>query len=312
MRYGSGKYLYELDENWAKVPAELIFHNAYSVAIDSQDNVYVINSNPHQVIIFDKTGKVVNSWVSEHLKRSHGICTGMDGTIFCTDIGNHTVSKFTLEGKQLMTMGNPGKPSDTGYVQKDSLATSMLTITKGGPPFHSPTGVGVAKSGEIFVADGYGNARVHKFNPQGKLLLSWGEPGKKPGDFMIPHSVRIDKENRVWVIDRENSRIQVFDTNGKFLFQWMDLIIPTDLCFDNEGTVYVSEFGLRVSIFSPKGQLLARWGSEGKDKQKDLFVAPHGIAIDSKNNLYVTEVGMNLGKVERGAHTIRRFVRVNQ
>lgn len=309
MYYGSGKYTYELIEDWAKCPEEFLFHNAYSVAADSNDRLYVVSDSPNQVVIFGQQGNMVDAWSGEHLKRSHGICIDRVGSVFCTDIGNHTVTRFSPQGKPLMVLGKPGQPSDTGYEQRGSLAASMVTIKKGGPPFNSPTGVTTTPAGEIYVSDGYGNARVHKFDSSGQLLLSWGEPGNRPGEFMIPHSVRIDMAGRVWVVDRENNRIQVFTDSGIFLFQLTDLLTPTDVCFDNEDTVYVSELGLRVSIFNTRGKLLARWGSDGQDKQNDLFVAPHGIAIDSKKNLYVSEVGKGVGKVERGTRTVRKFIR---
>jgi streptogramin lyase len=170
--------------------------------------------------------------------------------------------------------------------------------------------VAVSSSGEIYISDGYGNARVHKFAPDGKYLLSWGEPGYAPGQFRLPHHVWVDKQNRVWVVDRENSRIQIFDAKGKFLEQWEDVFRPTGVCLDEDGVVYVSELCLRVSIFTPKGRLLARWGTEAKQKLEDaLFVAPHAIAIDSRGDLYVGDVAWTHNKTDRGPRVIQKFAR---
>lgn len=308
MLYGAGKYKYELVEGWAKCPEEYTFNDVCGLAIDAQDKIYMLNRGAYPIIVFDEYGNMLDAWGQDFFKRAHGSCISSDGSIFCTDDLNHTVSKFTPEGKLLMVLGTRDKPSDTGYVMKGDLATALSTI-KGGPPFNRPTGVEVSPSGEIYVSDGYGNARIHKFSPDGKLLLSWGEPGTGPGQFRLPHAVRLDKQNQVWVADRENNRIQIFNTDGKYLNQWTDLLRPTDLRFDNEGTIYISELGLRVSIFAVGGELLARWGSPGLDRLAELFAAPHTLALDSKGNLYVGEVAKTFARVDRGTRTIQKFIR---
>jgi sugar lactone lactonase YvrE len=120
----------------------------------------------------------------------------------------------------------------------------------------------------------------------------------------------VDKQNRVWVADRENSRIQIFDAKGKFLEQWEDVFRPTGVCLDEDGVVYVSELCLRVSIFTPKGRLLARWGTEAKQKLEDaLFVAPHAIALDSRGDLYVGDVAWTSKQIDRGPRVIQKFAR---
>jgi DNA-binding beta-propeller fold protein YncE len=262
-------------------------------------------------MVFDRQGNFLTSWGKGLFKRAHGSGVGPDGSIWCTDDKNHTVRKFTPEGKVLMTLGNEDKPSDTGYVQEwFDFFWSLTTITKGGPPFNRPTGVAITDSGTIYVADGYGNARVHKFSADGKHLLSWGEPGYKPGEFRLPHDVWVDKQERVWIPDRENSRIQIFDSQGKFLDQWEDLIRPTDLHIEGEGVVYVSELCLRMSIFSPTGKLLARWGTKAGDSmEKALFWAPHTIALDSKGDIYVGDVAFTHNKIDRGPNVVHKFAR---
>jgi len=309
MLFGSGKYTYELVDGWAKLPAGWSFLDVGGLAIDSQDRVYVLNRSPHPVMVFDRSGNFLGSWGEGYFKRPHGSRITQDGTIYCTDDSNHTVSQFTPEGKLVKVLGNKDKPSDTGYIQQPDLFKSLATIKRGGPPFNRPTGVALSSSGEIFVSDGYGNARVHKFTPDGTLLFSWGEPGTAPGQFRLPHNIWIDKQDRVWVPDRENSRIQVFDTSGKFLSQWTDLIRPTDVFIDDEEIVYVSEVALRVSIFTIDGRLLARWGNEEKNPATDLFLAPHAIAVDSQGDIYVGEVAMTHSHYDRGSRTIQKFAR---
>jgi len=311
MQYGSGKYTYELVEGWTKLPEGTPFLDVCGICVDAEDRVYVLNrSAEHPVAVFDCEGNFLTSWGQGLFKRAHGSGVGPDGAIYCTDDRNHTVRKFTPEGKLLMTLGNEDQPSDNGYIHDGfDFFWSLTTIAKGSPPFNRPTGVAISESGTIYVADGYGNARVHKFTADGKLLLSWGEPGYAPGHFRLPHSIYVDKQERVWIPDRENSRVQIFDNNGKFLDQWENVFRPTDVYIDDEGVVFVSELCLRLSVFSPDGKLLARWGTQEKQKETALFVAPHAITLDSRGDIYVGEVAMTYAKVDRGPRVLQKFAR---
>jgi hypothetical protein len=119
----------------------------------------------------------------------------------------------------------------------------------------------------------------------------------------------VDGEDRVWVADRENHRVQIFDAEGVFLDQWTDVMRPTHVYMDDAGTVYVSELCRRISIFSPGGELLARWGNEGRDRETPLLYGPHVMTVDSRGDLYVGEVAQSYGKTDRGFNTIQKFVR---
>ena len=305
MSYGAGEYTYELVDKWPKLPQGWAFLDAAGVVVDSTDNVYVLNRGGHPVIVFNRDGNLINSWGEGYFNRAHGATFGRDGSVWCADDGSHTITRFTPEGKSLQVLGTRDQPSDTGYVQKQGIPS----IKQGGPPFNRPTGVALSPAGEIYVSDGYGNARIHKFSPEGELLLSWGGPGAGPGQFRLVHSVWLDMEQRVWVCDRENNRIQIFDTHGKYLNQWTDLLRPTEIFIDTEETVYVSELSQRVSIFSNDGKLLARWGNPEKDPWKALFVAPHTISVDSQGDIYIGEVAMAIGKIDRGARVVQKFRR---
>ncbi len=309
MLYGDGKYKYELVDGWAKCSEGWSFKDVAGLSIDSEDRVYILNRSEQPVMVFDRDGNLLTSWGEGFFDRAHGSCTGSDGSIYCTDDVNHTVSKFTPQGKLLQVLGKKGQHSDTGYDPTADFRDSLATIKRGGPPFNRPTGVALSPSGEIYVSDGYGNARVHKFSADGTLLFSWGEPGNAPGQFRLPHSIWVDKQERAWVTDRENNRIQIFNAQGEFLSQWTDLLRPTDIFIDDEETVYVSELGMRVSLFTIDGELLSRWGCQSQDKETDLFVAPHTIAVDSHGDIYVGEVAVTFARVDRGSKTVQKFTR---
>ena len=167
MIYGSGEYRYELVENWAQLPAGWAFYDIGGIGIDKNDRVYIFNRSHHPLMVFEQNGDFVGSWGEDYFVRPHGIRITDQDELFCTDDMTHVVSKFSLTGKLLMTLGEKGKPSDTGYVDDPDLIKSLKSIKRGGPPFNRPTGVALSSSGERFVSDGYGNARVHKFSPMG-------------------------------------------------------------------------------------------------------------------------------------------------
>lgn len=309
MLHGYGDYKYELVDNWAKPRGIESFIDVVSVMVDSDDRVYVLNRSEYPMIVFDCSGSQLFAWGKGLFQRPHGGCLGSDGLIYIADDYANVVHRFSPEGELISTIGNVGKPSDSGFRPGLDVFERISSIERGAPPFNQPTGVAVSRSGDIFVSDGYGNARVHRFNAQGELLLSWGEPGGGQGQFRLPHGVWVDSSDRVWVADRENNRLQLFDSGGAFLEQWQDVIRPTHVFIDSSNTVYVAELCRRISIFSISGTLLARWGNESHSTECPLLVGPHCVAVDSRGDLYVGEVARTMGKVDRGSNAILKFSR---
>ncbi len=309
MPYGTGAHRYELVEDWAKPTCVESFVDVVGISVDAEDRIYAFNRSAYPVIVLDRDGNELNRWGEGVFKRPHGSCMGPDGNIYCTDDFAHVVHKFTPAGERLMTIGTADQPSDTGHRMGLDIFERVASIVRAAGPFNQPTGVGVARDGGIFVSDGYGNARVHRFAADGQWELSWGEPGGDPGQFRLPHNIFVGQDDRIWISDRENSRVQIFSREGEFLDQWTDVIRPTHVHIDAAGTVYVSELCRRLSIFDGDGILLARWGNEG-DPDNQLLYGPHVMALDSEGSLYVGEVATSFGKIDRGARTIQKFARV--
>jgi DNA-binding beta-propeller fold protein YncE len=318
---------YKANDHWAQLPSGWSWPEVAAVAIDSHDRVFVFNRGQHPVMIFNSDGSLRISWGEGMFARPHGIFIGPDDAVYCTDDQDHTVRKFTPDGRLLLTLGTSGRPSDTSATSVD-----FRTIRRAGPPFHYPTNLALSQQGEMYVSDGYGNARVHKFSPDGRLLLSWGEPGSGPGQFHIPHGIAVDRHGTVYVADRENSRIQLFSPKGEFLTEWTDVTRPCQIFINSTSRVYIAELGYiagmwpgttapvddatggRLSIFDENGQLIARWGGGRNPCAPGDFFAPHGICVDSHGAIYVAEVvqsaGGNRGLVSPDCHTLQKFVRV--
>ena len=184
----------------------------------------------------------------------------------------------------------------------------MLGGTPGGSigePFNRPTHVALCpKTGDIYISDGYGNSRVHKYDPKGRHLFSWGEPGTDPGCFNLPHNIVTDSEGLVYVADRENHRVQIFDARGQYVAQWNNLHRPCGLFADRKNNAFyvgelpthladnkdVPNLGARVSVLNEKAQLVGRVGGRFAGEEPGEFIAPHGCAVDSRGDLYVAEV----------------------
>ena len=280
---GDGEFKYELVEGWGNLPDGWVYKQVAAVAVDPQDRVYVFNRSDHPVIIFDREGNFLSAWGEGLFPNAHGMCFGVDGSLWLADNGNHTVRNFTTDGELIRTLGTEGVANDN-------------------EPFNMPTDVAVASNGDVYVSDGYGNTRVHVFS-NGALKFSWGQtegiPGVWDGDFNLPHNIWIHKD-LVYVADRENHRVQVFNLDGSHAATWTDFIQPTDIFIDQDDVAYVAELRNRISISDLSGNVKSRWGRFPTD-EPGMFKAPHGIWVDSHGDLYVGEVleGQRIQKFRR-------------
>ena len=314
---GHGEFTYEVSgDNWGNLPEDWVYKEATSVAVNSQGHVFVFNRGTHPMIVFDRGGDVVDYWGDGLFTNPHGVTIGPDDEVYCVDSGDSTVRKFSPDGKLLMTLGTPHEP-----------AAKMS-----GEPFSVPTHVALDKrTGELYIGDGYSNARVHKFSPDGKYLFSWGESGTGDGQFNIVHNLDTDREGRVYIADRENHRVQVFSPDGKFETQWGNLSRTAALhvgTVADRDVVYVGEYfcgigsndigtdlGPRVSILDTNGTLLGRAGRESYGSEPGRFYSPHGLAVDANGDIYVAEVswsdyGRNM-EPPRELRSMQKLVKVS-
>jgi DNA-binding beta-propeller fold protein YncE len=285
-------FLFEPILGWEQVPDDVVLGDVAGLAVDRQDRIYLFNRGTHPVVVLDRQGTFLNAWGVGMFTNPHAASIGPDDTIYLTDNGDHTVRKFSLDGRLLLQIGEPRKPSPF----------------MSGRPFCRCTHTALSPEGDIYVSDGYGNACIHKFSPTGAHLFSWGRPGTGPGEFNLPHNICCDAEGLVYVADRENHRIQVFDGTGRYIRQIVNLhracglalVGATCPCFVvGELGPYMTvnratpNLGPRVSFMDMEGTLLSRIGAGKPGLAPGDFVAPHTVALDSAGDLYVGEVAAN-------------------
>ena len=311
MEQDRASHAYQELTDWARLPEGWTFEEVADVVVDSQDRVHIFSRGQHPITVFERDGTFVTSWGQGLFTRPHGLTLGPDGSLYCVDDDGHCIRKCTLDGQVLMTIGTPGKPAPR----------------YSGQPFHQPTKVALdPKTGDLYISDGYGNAKVHKYSSDGQHLFSWGEYGTDPGQFNLVHTVCTDHEGKVYVADRENHRVQIFDDAGNYLCQWNNLHRPCGL-FIKGNLVYIGQLlahlsvnadypnlGACLSIHDLTGRRLARLGDVRPGEEPGQFTAPHGLAVDSHGDIYVGEVSWSAyGRMldpPRTARCFRKLVKV--
>ncbi|MGA8706445.1 MAG: peptidyl-alpha-hydroxyglycine alpha-amidating lyase family protein [Steroidobacteraceae bacterium] len=286
---GTQPFCYVVEPDWGRLPDGLIVGDVAGIAIDGNDNVYIFNRGDHPMIVLDRHGSIIRTWGEGVFTRPHGVHVGHDGYVYCTDDGDHTVRKFTVTGVALLQIG---------IVRQAATAMS-------GNPFNRCTHTALAPGGEIYISDGYGNAHVHLYSADGRHLRTWGGGGSEPGQFNLPHNICCDEDGWVYVADRENNRVQIFDGRGQFETQWTGLRRPCAMCIEprRRGNLYIGELavfcplellpvdeGPRLSVIARDGHIEARLGGRGPGLSPTELFAPHGIAVDSLGNIFLGEV----------------------
>jgi DNA-binding beta-propeller fold protein YncE len=283
---GEGDFRYSVSESWEKLPPGIAMGEVAAVAVGDDDRVYVFNRGEHPMIVFSREGEFIKSWGQGLFPHAHGLHMDKEQTLWLTDDQNHCVHRCTVDGEVLATIGVRGKPAPYMSCR----------------PFCRCTHTAISPKGDLYVADGYWNPCVHQFSPDGKHIRSWGTSGTRPGEFNVVHNIVCDDDGWIYVADRENHRIQVFDSNGRYETQWNNLHRPCTLMLVGDHCIVgelpptlpvnrkAPNLGPRFSVLDKSGNLVATMGDCIPGNGPGQFVAPHGLAMDSKGDLYVADV----------------------
>ncbi len=315
---------YVADPNFLKLPPDLHLGEAVGVTVNSKGHVFVFSrgnsagpaygASAAQLLQFLPDGRFVRE-IGHNLYAwsfAHSVRIDKDDNIWVADKGPDMVVKFNPEGRVVMVFGRKQEASDEGT---EPLKHPKPPLPPVDGQFRQVTDMAWDSAGNTYISDGYVNSRIAKADKGGVWLKSWGEPGDKPGQFNVPHSIAVDAQNNVYVADRGNRRIQVFDTDGKFLRQMtIDVPAPADARAAigakptaNTGTMapgapwtlcitpgpnqvlYTSDaYPGRIYKLSLDGKVLGMLGKAGK--QPGQFGWIHSIACPSENELYVAEI----------------------
>jgi DNA-binding beta-propeller fold protein YncE len=294
---------YRTVENWAKLPEGRSWGSTAGVAVDRNGNIWVAercganscaDSNLAPILEFDPSGKLLTSFGAKMFVFPHGITVDREGNVWVTDGDGkdgtgHQVFKFSAKGKVLLALGKRGVAGD------------------GEDTFNKPSAVAIAANGDVFVADGHGgnsNARIVKFSKEGKFIMTWGKKGSAPGELNIPHALAFDSKGRLFVADRGNNRIQIFDQNGKYIDQWQQFSRPSGISIDHNDVIYVADSesgsvakdhaawkrGIRIGS-ARDGSISAFIPDPNADPNFTGTSAAEGVAADAKGVIYGAEVG---------------------
>ena len=301
--YTSNGFTYELYPEYGGFPSEFEFTMYSGGCCDQEDNLFLSTRDvDHPIMMLDPEGNYVRDFGKGLFKETHTMCVTPEDTLMCVDVVQHVIREISKTGEWIRDIGELGKPSDSGFdpdlwrkrqrkgkfVPTDvsfdkgwSFFMGLETIKRAAPPFNKPTGIAFAPNGDFFVSDGYGNAAVHRFSREGKLLNTWGGPGDEPGKFVVPHCVCVDACERVWIGDRDGNRLHVFNLEGELLACMEDnLYQPTGLWADQD-YVYVAERGGGLTIVGMDLEVKAQLGFYNSS------IRAHGMCGNSKGELFL-------------------------
>lgn len=253
--------------NGLTLPAGMTMGPAANVAFDPAGHLFVFNRGTLPLVEFDTNGKFVRAFGEGMFIRAHGLRIDPQGNFWVTDVGAHTAMKLSPRGDVLLTLGTKGQPGI----------------------LNEPNDIAIGAGGDIFIAQGHGgpDPRVVKFDKAGRFITSWGGKGTEPGKFFAAHSVVIDSKGLVWVADRENQRIQVFDADGKFVRQMKYAGLPCGLQVGAENIYMVNGFAGQLLKLDLNGNVESAVGRTGTGLGE--FGEAHYLAVGPKGEIFVAD-----------------------
>ncbi len=258
------------------LPPGLNFGETSGIALNSRGHIFVFHRGSPALVEFDSEGHFIRAIGEGLFTKAHGLRIDAEDNIWTTDVGSHTVLKFSPHGDLLMVLGKKGMAGEWWDVFNFPL-------------FNKPTDIAFSPAGQIYISDGYGNARVMKFDREGNFIKTWGSKGIAPGEFNLPHSIVADAAGRVYVVDRENRRVQVFNTEGNFIEEWTHVGAPFGLCISSDNFLFLADgVNNRILKLTLEGKILGAFGQPGKGPGQ--FGLAHDIAVGPGNEIYVAEI----------------------
>jgi sugar lactone lactonase YvrE len=262
-------------ENGIALPAGVTMGPPAATAFDSKGHMFILNRGPQPLMEFDADGKFLRAFGEGLFTRAHGMKIDKDDNIWTTDVGGHVVMKLSPAGQVLLTIGAKGKSGDFNE-------THLL---------NEPTDIALGRGGDVFVTQGHtagkGDPRVIKFAKDGTFLATWGGRGSEPGKFTVAHGIALDSRGLLWVADRENQRIQIFDQNGKFVRENKYAGLPCSLNIGKRYIYMVNGFAGQLLRLDLSGKVLAAVGKAGKGLGE--FGEAHSIMVSPKGVIYVSD-----------------------
>jgi DNA-binding beta-propeller fold protein YncE len=277
---------YSVVPGWPELPEGWNFRETPGIAVDSRNHVFVVHRGDHPIMEFDPAGKFIRSFGDTLFDRAHAVRIDPEGNLWAVDDGSHTVVKLDSKGHVKMVLGRFRKPGESvtpptpgprGYRDPEVLL------------FNRPTDIAFAANGDFYVTDGYGNSRVVKFAKDGRFLKAWGSKGKNRGQFDTPHSSAVVRRGRVYVADRENYRIQIFNADGEFLQEWTHVGAPWGLYLTADENLYMADgYNNRVLKLDLEGKTLGSFGAPGKLPGQFSYL--HHLSVGADGAIYTAEI----------------------
>lgn len=260
------------------LPAGTTMGAPASTAFDSKGHLWVLNRGPQPLMEFEADGKFMRSFGEGLFTRTHGLKIDREDNLWVTDVGAHIVMKLSPQGATLLTLGTKGQAGDWNEATESRH-------------FNEPNDVAMGRGGDLFVVQGHtagkGDPRVLKFDKNGKFLKSWGGPGTEPGKFQVAHGIAIDSKGLLWVADRENQRIQIFDQDGKFIRELKYAGLPCGFAIGDQYIYMVNGFAGQLLRLDLNGNVLSAVGKPGKGLGE--FGEAHFVTVSPKGEIYVAD-----------------------
>lgn len=262
---------YRIVPDFFKAPPDMTVGEASGVALNSQGHIYLFQRAKPMLSEYDQSGNYLRSIGDGLFTHPHGLRIDMDDNLWTTDDGSHLVLKLSPSGRVLLVLGKKNLAAESDWL------------------FNQPTDVAFGKDGEIYVSDGYGNSRIVEFDRSGNFIRAWGKYGTGPGEFNLPHSVVVDAQGNVYVADRENERIQIFDADGHYLKEWNHLGYPYGLCITPDQNIWMIDGGYdRILELDRNGKVIGALGEPGRGPGQLAW--GHFLAVGKDGKLYAAEV----------------------